>query len=62
MSDKDYLIELMGERIESLEIENALLKNSHERKPIKNKWGKVPYRKRHLKLVSINGPPIHNKD
>ena len=62
MSDKDYLIELMEDRIKGLEIENALLKPGPNRKAVKNKWGKVPYRKRHLKLVSINGPPIHNKD
>lgn len=51
------LIDLQAERIESLEYENALLKQSPNRKSVKNKWGKVPYRKRHLKLISVNGLP-----
>ncbi len=38
MSDKDYLIELMEDRIKGLEIENALLKNGSNRKAVKNKW------------------------
>jgi len=62
MTDKEYIISLLEKRNKHLEIENALLKQVPNRKVVKNKWGKVPYRKRHLKLVSINGPPIHNKD
>ncbi len=62
MSDKDYLIELMEARIKGLEIENALLKNGSNRKAVKNKWGKAPCRERHLKLISINGPPVPTKE
>ena len=59
---KGKLIKVLLWRVQDLEIEIALLKKSTNRKTIKNKWGKVPHRKRHLKLISLNGAPIHNKD
>ena len=56
------LIDLQRERIAGLEIENALLKQVPNRKAIKNKWGKVPYKKRHLKLIAVNGVPLKGGD
>ncbi len=52
------LIALQEERIKELEVENAFLKKSPNRKSVKNKWGKVPYRKRHLRLIAVNGVPV----
>ena len=57
MTDKEYIISLLKNQNKELEIENALLKQAHNRKSVKNKRGKVPYRKRHLKLISPNGSP-----
>ena len=57
MTDKEYIISLLKNQNKELEIENALLKQAHNRKAVKNKWGKVPYRKRQLKLISANGLP-----
>ena len=61
ISIKEKLIQLLEEQNERLKIENALLKNEPNRKPPKNKWGKVPWKKRHLKLIAVNGVPISNK-
>ena len=58
MTKKDQLIEFLNERVKQLEAENELLRKPSNKKAIKNKWGKVPYRKRHLKLIAINGLPL----
>ena len=58
---RNKVIEILGLKIQQLEEENRILKNSLSRKTPKNKWGKVPWKKRHLKLIAINGVPISNK-
>jgi len=55
-------IQLLKNKINGLEIENALLKNSPSRKATKKKRGKRQRKNQHLKLIAVNGVPISNKD
>ena len=59
---QEKIIRLLEEQNERLKIENSLLKNEPSRNSQKNKWGKVPYKKRHLKLIALNGVPVNGKE